>query len=219
MSILIGLGYRMRMGKDTAAQAIINAYKSKYDIRRYAFGDALKEEYVEACREAGSAFALIQGMRVTHNLPNWVQYEFDAPKDDPICGEWGKQRSLLQFWGTEYRRTQDPLYWVKKLASKIDRELPQFAVITDVRFPNEGAFIKMCGGFTVKVTREGHSGEASHQSETIMDSYPFDFELCGQDGNKEGLERLAIGWFDWLLNNLDPKPTAIGEFNATRITA
>lgn len=195
----------MRQGKDTAVQAIIKARNGKYDIRRYGFADAVKEEYTEACKEAGSAWDLMQGMRVTHNLPDWVQYDFAAPMDDPLC-PYGKQRTFLQWWGTEYRRAQDSCYWVRSLAKKIDKDKPQFALLSDVRFPNEAAFVKLAGGFTVKVTRAGYTNPSDHPSEHMLDGYEFDFQLNGVDGDRAGLEGLAVSFFDWLVECLDPKP-------------
>lgn len=206
-SIIVGFGHKAKHGKDTSVAAIIKARGGVYDIRRYAFADALKHDYVEECQKAGGAFPLINGLRVTHNLPDWVQYEFDAPKDDPICGDWGKQRTLLQWWG-EWRRQQDPMYWVKQVARAIKVDDPQIALISDLRYLKEAAWIKLVNGYTVKVTREGFDNGSRHISEIALDRYAFDFHLVGEDGKKAELESLAVSWFDWFVNSLDPKPVA-----------
>lgn len=47
-SLIIGMGYAARNGKDTAVAAIIDRYKTDYDVRRYAFADLLKAELYDA---------------------------------------------------------------------------------------------------------------------------------------------------------------------------
>jgi hypothetical protein len=44
-------------------------------------------------------------------------------------------RRIQQIWGTEYRRSEDPLYWIKYAEEKTDFSRPQ--VLTSVRYPNE----------------------------------------------------------------------------------
>jgi hypothetical protein len=178
VSILIGLGYRAGHGKDLAARSIIEARGGQYDIRSYSFAGALKKEYTEACHQAGDAYALIETMRVTHNLPKWVQYEIGADMTDPLC-PYGKQRTLLQFWGSEFRRAADPFYWVKELHKQIVEEQPTVALITDLRFPNEALYVKLNKGYTVEVRREGYVDLLAdgHNSEHALSGYPFDICL------------------------------------------
>jgi hypothetical protein len=206
VSILIGFGYRARNGKDSAAQAILEARGKDIDVRSYSFAAELKKEYTEACREAGSAFALINAMRLTHNLPDWVQYEFGADETDPLC-PFGKQRTLLQWWGTEYRRAQDPFYWVKKLRDQIQADNPTVALITDVRFPNEVLFIKTNRGYTVEVTREGFNDllADSHPSEHALARYAWDIKVTVKDGQLEQLKTDAVELFDMILEWNVPK--------------
>lgn len=212
MSLLIGFGYRARQGKDLAAKAIIEARGGQLDIRRYAFADELKMEYTAACEEAGGAFPLIQAMRVSHNLPDWVQYEFGADITDPLC-PFGKQRTLLQWWGTEYRRATDPFYWVKKLRARLNEDKPLIALITDLRFPNEALFIKVNGGYTVEVRREGFEdvGASAHISEKLMANYPFDIVVTSQEGGIDQLKLDAVAVFDMICTWQAPSPDLVQE--------
>lgn len=205
---ILGFGHRQKMGKDTAVAAIIKARGGMYGVKRYAFADELKHEYVKMCEEAGSAYEMIQVAKVRWNLPKWVDYELGADLTDPICGDWGKQRTFLQWLGV-YRRNQDSMYWVRKVAKDIKQDAPQFALITDVRFPNEAAFIKLSGGHTVKVSREGFDSGDLHESEHALDNYPWDYSLLGEDGKKEELEALSVAFFDWFVSQLDPRPASI----------
>jgi hypothetical protein len=102
------------------------------------------------------------------HFPEWV-------KDED-----GKPRTLLQWWGTDYRRAQDPNYWVKRLQETLDRDNPEIALITDVRFRNEADTIHKMGGFLVKVTRTTKPDVKvpAHPSEQDLDGYKgWDFTI------------------------------------------
>jgi hypothetical protein len=161
--IVIGFGHRARQGKNTAAQAALEACPLETQVRQYAFSDALKSEVRLACARSGGQWNLINAWKDAGIMPDWVQYE------DP------KPRSLLQWWGTEYRRAKDPQYWVKKLARTLEQHDPEVALITDVRFPNEIAFVKSLGGFVVKCTR-------TTAPDFEVNEHPSEAELDGFHG-------------------------------------
>lgn len=184
-SVIFAFGYRARSGKDTAVAEIIKQRgltlpadngsivldgSDRYDIRRYAFADAVKRE-VNAYAQ-GSMHRMFDYTKPwpRHDgslimLPDWVQYDPNPDMTDPMC-PLGKQRSLLQWWGTEYRRSIDPQYWVRQLAQQIELEKPQYALISDMRFQNEFDFV-MEYGETVRVDRDGLP-PATHASETAL---------------------------------------------------
>jgi len=96
-----------------------------------------------------------------------------------------EQRRLLQWWGTDFRRKQDPDYWVKYGMSKAvelaTRTMPTAVVFTDVRFANEAKAIQELGGQVFEVIapdsvrreRTGGVETPSHASEDM------DFEVDG----------------------------------------
>ena len=205
-SIVIGFGYKATSGKDTAVAEIIRqrglnaplescnagstcVCQERYDIRRFAFADALKSEVAEAARLAGGLENLINNMR--SQLPDWVQYEPGAEKP----------RLLLQYWGGEFRRGQDKNYWVRKLEQQIELEKPQFALISDLRYLNEFAFCKEYGE-VVKVERLGIP-QGTHSSETELDTVsPEDWSLILENnGSLEEFKEGAITCFDELLTS------------------
>lgn len=159
--LLIGFGHRARQGKNTAAQAVLESLPLETDVHLYAFSDALKKEVRTACAKMGGQFELIQEWKAAGLLPEWVHFEEPKP------------RSLLQWWGTDYRRAKDPLYWVKRLRQKLEDHAPDVALITDVRFPNEADFIHSIGGVVVKVTKIGAPDVNVHEhpSEAELDAY------------------------------------------------
>ena len=59
-------------------------------------------------------------------------------------------------------------------------------VITDVRFPNEAAYIRQRGGLLVRVTRPGTGPVNGHESESALDNEDFDVHILN-DGSREDL--------------------------------
>ena len=161
--LLIGFGHRARQGKNTAAEAILQAAYLPLDvsIRLYSFADALKREVRVACAWCGGQYNLIEQFKESGLMPDWVRFEEPKP------------RSLLQWWGTEYRRAKDPDYWVKRLARTLEEHAPDVALITDVRFRNEVDFIHKQGGYVVKCERLGAPDVQVHEhpSEAVLDTY------------------------------------------------
>ena len=117
-------------GKDTVYQDLKDLAGCPVD--RFALADSLRLE-IEAVMGA--------------HCPNlWTKDE-----------EWsGAAEWILQRYGTEFRRDQDPDYWVKATRKRIHDYLatqgvPSLAVVTDVRFPNEVKMIRGMGGMVLYV--------------------------------------------------------------------
>lgn len=203
--LIIGFGYRARRGKDTCAKAIIEARSGEFDIRRFGFGDALKKEVNRAAEQNGGMLGLFT--RMAQVLPSWVTYDPDAPMDDPMC-PLGKQRKLLQWWGTEYRRAEDPFYWVKRMKETLELVSPQIALITDVRFPNEYLWVKANAGVNVKVDRLGYGDldmNAGHLSENLLNGQLFDIEITAKEGEVDQLRADAVEAFDIIVKACTPQ--------------
>ena len=82
-------------------------------------------------------------------------------------------RRILQWWGTEYRRAQDPDYWTKAWGREVDAlvQSDRLVLVDDVRFINELNVIRAHGGLIVKIERPGFDGANNHSSETSLDDY------------------------------------------------
>lgn len=61
-------------------------------------------------------------------------------------------RRLLQWWGTEFRRAEDPEYWVKWGLTAAHLTEANVVMFTDTRFQNEVDAITADGGIIVNVT-------------------------------------------------------------------
>lgn len=131
-----------------------------------------------------------------------------------LYGMTTKDAPLLQRIGVDYRDVKGPDVWVKAVYAKILDAKPRLAIITDVRFPNEMAFVKALGGATVKVTRltadcrepyVDPSRPATHISECALDGANWDLHLTARDGDVPSLQRAAVQWAQFFLDKQEPK--------------
>jgi hypothetical protein len=106
-------------------------------------------------------------------------------------------RRILQWWGTEYRRAQDPDYWTKAWGNRVEQyDLARTHILVDdVRFMNELNAIRAHNGLIVKIERPGFTGANNHSSETSLDDYSEWDDVLVNDGTleqfKEKVEELA----------------------------
>lgn len=171
-------------GKDTVADILA----THCGFRKLAFADPLRGEVAAAFdvpldlltnRDTKEqATPLLRMERAPLEFRAVVAYETDAAKHADTSDDWitapRTPRQILQWWGTEYRRAQDPDYWVKatrqRLVHYINEQREQRFVITDCRFPNEAQAIQAMGGQLWQVTRVGISAatttEGAHSSAT-----------------------------------------------------
>lgn len=204
---IIGFGHRMYSGKDTAIAAIIQAYPW-LDVRRYAFADALKLEVYDALLndsdpfwefyasfDTDILFPLETPMIATADIPS--RLAFINERKDAL-------RHILQVWGTEWRRAQDPLYWVYQLSKRIHAEAPAYALIADMRFLNEFYWVKGAGGTTVNVQRtDGFQADATHPSEHELDSAPYDLVI--EAASVQELQANAVDLFKIITSSAFPE--------------
>jgi phosphomevalonate kinase len=136
--MLIGFCGEMYAGKDTVAEMLMEFLRAdNILVERRAFADALKEEI---------AFHMAPLFKA---LPSELLRQMNTPV------EKDRYRLLMQWWGTEFRRQQDPDYWIKEFERWRFSFIPTSTVILipDVRFFNEIGYIRDQGGLMVKVTR------------------------------------------------------------------
>jgi hypothetical protein len=215
--LILGLGNKARHGKDSFAKAIetyfanINhaALKHRIDIKpvvvqQIAFADALYREvnewlgdHIGWAENYNRLQWTVDGTRDGIQIPSWV-----IPTESPELSArspLGKHAKLLQWWGTEYRRNQNPNYWTDQWKKAIN-PYADIVLTTDMRFINEAEVVKAAGGFTVRVSRLNTDGtpfvdpsrDAAHVSETQLDGYDFDYQITVKTGDLVLLEEWAI---------------------------
>ena len=146
--LLIGLAGRARVGKDTAAQHLVN----HHGFHSYAFADPLRD-----------------GLMHILNLSP-CDFEGDQ-KEQPLPWLGRSPRQLMQSLGTEWgRNTVHPELWLLLAAQNLDLlarthdTAPGF-VVSDIRFENEAQLIRDRGGVVIHMYRPSAPAVNAHISE------------------------------------------------------
>ncbi len=185
--MIIGFAGKAASGKTTAAKFLLE--QETLPIEVVPMATVLREEVVEFLRQVGADdhVSLVYG-----DQQDKVTVFYIA-EDQALaaCEKWrdflvahaeiqDRQgmsavtvRRILQWWGTEYRRAEDPDYWTKAWERKlttIDLQATHI-LVDDVRFINELNVIKKLGGVFVRVVRPGFDGANNHSSENSLDDY------------------------------------------------
>lgn len=201
---VIGLCGFADVGKDTVADLLATHAR----FRKIAFADALRAELCNAFHVDPAVFV----DRARKQTP-MAELAFSRCLDSGFVGaawQWlasivapgvtlsdeisrpRTPRETLQLWGTQYRRAQDPDYWIKKARATVEyyvRELDERAfVFSDVRFANEAYLIRTYRGELWQITRPGRSGELEGTHVSGTDGSEFNPER--RIGNVAGVRHL-----------------------------
>lgn len=196
-SPILAVSGKIASGKDTIGHALAEHLYGENGYRHTYFASPLKGEVdavlnrirnhrtmnEDRLAERVSDHAHISYDQATHVVSLLVQ---DLKSSTPPSSAWVKTpgvRAVLQFWGTEIRRGQDPDYWTKAMIRELAPTLADGhpVLITDCRFPNEldmthlfyGASVRLDVPEEVQKTRllerDGHDVVPNHPSETALD--------------------------------------------------
>ena len=176
--MIVGLGHRAQVGKDTAAGFLV-----KRGFVRLAFADILKDVAYDL--NPIVIPALVQG-----RLQDLVDERgWEAAK------ELGEVRRLLQELGVAARWHLGENVWVQPIFNKILDQPDQDFVVTDVRFPNEFTMLKsmrLNPAVMVKITREAVGNAGNHSSEISLVDAEWD-EVVLNDGTIAEFEENLLG--------------------------
>lgn len=183
--MIIGVSGKIGAGKDAIATHLVEHHGFKI-VR---FSDPLKEEVLNIMRKTCVEIWKAHSYDYTPNFelrePTYVDLrKMIWDTKPPII------RRLLQEWGTELRRNEQPDYWIRKwkIAARECEEAGISIVTPDTRFLNEAEAVKELGGRVWCVVRPGLP-DGDHASETEMNLiHPNDFIL--NNGTLEDLGNL-----------------------------
>lgn len=159
----VGLSGKAGSGKDTAAKFLKEALEARGKrVETLAFADP------------------IRWMLLSLGVPQQYMMNRDL-KEEPIPGFNGcSYRQLAQTLGTEWgRHCLGNEFWLKQVERRLSvwREIhrsPDVLIISDVRMPNEAAWILARGGMLAHVVRPHMDPVREHESE----GYELPFTLA-----------------------------------------
>jgi hypothetical protein len=168
--MLIGITGFKQSGKSTAAKYM----EEHHGFVRLNFKDALIEEIKQNFPD------LLK--EIHHNC-----YPLVTCTDDLFTIKPPLIRTLMQNYGTEVRRREDPKYWIRQWQLK-NAELHRQGknvVVDDVRFINEAEAIRFHGGVIVRVFRPDILTGGDHQSEAEQLQIIPDYAIRAKKGEQE----------------------------------
>jgi hypothetical protein len=199
MKILLISG-KKRHGKDTFATGV-RTYALALG-RRYhkiALADALKDEvsqWLSGWAASCSVPTSVDGVPLPQHIRDSLDFVNASYANANVRwlpdDEKEKFRLLLQWWGTELRRSKSETYWIEKVIENIEEKkaaiskhgvslAPDFVCVTDCRFPNEVTMLKDHFGDSarsVRITRLNiQQDNDQHPSETALDEFKFDLYI------------------------------------------
>lgn len=164
---IIGFCGAAGAGKDTASFLL-----TLLGYRKIAFADALKIEAYDLCLNPTEEYR----RRVSDELGMTLPLSLDIAnseqeKIDIINRRKVELRRLLQWHGTEFRRAEDPNYWINLVRDKMRTGM---WVVSDMRFMNEVQMVRESGGVIWLIEGRNDGYTPTHASETDWRTAPFD---------------------------------------------
>jgi len=223
---IIGIGHKARQGKDVLATGLQASLKEKNkESFILHFADPLKEEVSSKTdiplifkRHAnGKNYYFLRDNQNTYKMftseemPN-LHTMFEDRQINEYFHMKEKDPTLLQIWGTDFRRNIDKYYWINALKPAIINIAHSlngnkgYIIIPDVRFINETEFIKDVNGVFIRIMRMNEDGtiftdnarSAKHNSETELDGYKADYTVIANSGDLKKIRKEA----DIIINKL-----------------
>ncbi len=207
--MIIGIAGKAASGKTTAAHHLAPLLEGETLIIPMAM--VLRDEVegflraigadqyvplVYGCQDDKLRVFYLDEQKALQQCPQWDRFVAEHHDIQDRPGQTAVTvRRILQWWGTEYRRAQDPDYWTKAWERKVQQyDLDSIHVlIDDVRFMNELQTIKGQGGVVVKIERPGFAAGGNHASEISLDGYNDWEQVVINDGTLEEFKEKVAG--------------------------
>lgn len=186
--MLLGIAGRIGAGKDTVALHL----RQQYHYVLLRFSDLLKVEVKQRLRRTVTALAYLNGLHPgpAETPDDFLDWVLATAKPMGV-------RELLQEYGTEVRRQDDPAYWVRAWESNYAHYATQgvSVVVPDVRFHNEAKAIERAGGVVVRIERPdlGPLDLHSHASEQGLRGYIYAATFVNE-GSPTDLTKQVDAW-------------------------
>lgn len=203
--MIIALKGPAQCGKSTLAGMLeVDLKRRGVRVTRTAFGDFVRAEIAEQvleyrdyrscndsdCNTCGSgrvelsAFAYVALNEFDKTVPKKSKLAdvIQILESRPARPE---SRNIQQVWGQDFRRAQDPFYWIKKsFAHNVEFLLQDNTILIEesCRQPNEGQYVRALGGIILDLKplpspTESEAAAMSHSVEQIATSWEGDMGI------------------------------------------
>lgn len=179
--LIVAFTGRAGSGKDTAAAHLVH----HYGFIRVGFADSLKQ--------------MIEAHLVARGIDYAYLYDPDK-KNLPIPNLGVSAREYMQRLGAMHRQMQ-PDWWVHALRDELGLStdpaerapVHDRIVISDLRFPNEAAWLLSEGATIIKLVRDGAALVRPDESEAHVDGMPCHHAITNNGPTLYGLHMLLEG--------------------------
>ena len=183
--MIIGIGHRKGMGKDTFAQMLLDELNGNLgdDVFYY------KESFADGVKSWAHDMFYIYGLK------SGSYYEQHRDEKEAIIQELGKSPRDIHRMVGMLGRSVCPDYWIDHVIRNGDRNL----IIPDLRYPNEMERIKALGGVTIEIINP--RVEITHdESDDALEGHMFDYLLVNEgtlDELRAKAKDVAVMIKDW----------------------
>lgn len=202
--MIVGIAGKAASGKTTAAHFM--AAHLQGEVKIIPMAQVLRDEVelflrsigaedyvplVYGCQDDKVKVFYIDAQRAAEACPKWPLFITEHADIQNQSDQTAVTvRRVLQWWGTEYRRTEDPDYWTKAWTKKVESfDLENIHIlIDDVRFMNELDTVRAENGLIIKIERPGFNGAGNHASETSLDAYTDWNRVVVNDGSLDDFQ-------------------------------
>ena len=170
---------------------------SSYNMKLYAFVAPKQSGKSTACnylikklsaKQVNFKDGLIAELK--QNFPDLLtqlSIYYGVPVDDLFDSKPPLVRTLMQNYGTEVRRRDNPDYWVNRYRDSVSEMVDEIVVTDDVRFHNEAQAVKALGGTLIRLVRTDMVNTDTHQSEQEQSAIECDYIITCNGGDLEHL--------------------------------
>lgn len=173
---LIGLHGFRGCGKDTICDHLLTKYDN---LVRLSFGDILRKELYEVFDiKFSDLFNRSKDYEYSDVTWSWFNTEIRERYGRP-SKEYLTFRELMQVYATDYRRKEDPNYWLDQWKAQVNATPAETGIVCpDVRFANESK-VFMEHGVLLRINDAIPREAPPHPSDALLPSYHFDIDGKG----------------------------------------